>query len=76
MQAATPTELAPSTPEPGGPTAQGSTGEGQPLALTLAQDSAQGVEAVAAAAPPPTTATAWDCGQQPSPGGSGTTSGR
>ncbi|KAJ6663740.1 hypothetical protein lerEdw1_009819 [Lerista edwardsae] len=85
MQAATPTEQAPSTPEPGGTAAPGSTTEGQPLALTLAQDSAQGAEAAAAAAaaaatpttaPPSTTAAAWDCSQQSSPGGNGNTSSR
>ncbi|XP_053123853.1 protein capicua homolog isoform X2 [Hemicordylus capensis] len=81
MQAATPTEQQPpSTPEPGGPTGQGSTAEGQPLELALAQDSAQGGEAATAAAPtaaaapsatapPSTTAASWDCNQPSSPGG-------
>ncbi|XP_060131609.1 protein capicua homolog isoform X2 [Zootoca vivipara] len=75
MQAATPTEQAPSTPEPGGPASQGGVVEaGQPLELTTAQDCAQGAEATSAAtasAPLPTTAAGWDSNQQPSPGGSG-----
>ncbi|XP_061452825.1 protein capicua homolog isoform X2 [Rhineura floridana] len=74
MQAATPTEQAPSTPEPGGPTSQGSATEGgQPLELALTQDCAQGAEVAAAAAtaPPSTTAAGWDCNQQSSPGSGG-----
>ncbi|XP_077192867.1 protein capicua homolog isoform X2 [Paroedura picta] len=70
MQAATPTEQAPSTPEPGSSASHGSSMEGQPLELALAQDSALGgAEAAAPPAPPSTTAGAWDCNQQPSPGG-------
>ncbi|XP_044290792.1 protein capicua homolog isoform X2 [Varanus komodoensis] len=84
MQAATPTEQAPSTPEPGGPAGPGSTPEGQPLEVALPpQDSAQGADAPAASAAPAastpsTTAAGWDCNQQLSPGGggSGSTSSR
>ncbi|KAM6428562.1 protein capicua homolog isoform 1-T4 [Liasis olivaceus] len=78
MQAATPTEQAPSTPEPGGPPGQGSTAEGQLTELSFPQDSAQGTEAAPPAASPSTTAAGWDCNQQSSPGGpsSSTTSSR
>ncbi|XP_015264895.1 PREDICTED: protein capicua homolog isoform X2 [Gekko japonicus] len=72
MQAATPTEQAPSTPEPGSSAGQGGPAEGQPLELALAQDSTPGgVEAAAPLAPPSTIAAGWDCNQQSSPGGGG-----
>lgn len=85
MQAATPTEQAPSTPEPGSSTGQTSITEGQLLELTPTQDSAQGAEATAAGttapatpttATPSTTAAGWDCSQQASPGGNSNTSSR
>ncbi|XP_070805544.1 protein capicua homolog isoform X2 [Pituophis catenifer annectens] len=74
MQAATPTEQAPSTPEPGGApgSVMGVSGaEGQLAELSLPQDSAQSTEAAPPAASPSTTAAGWDCSQQSSPGTAG-----
>uniref|UniRef100_A0A670ZYG2 Protein capicua homolog n=1 Tax=Pseudonaja textilis TaxID=8673 RepID=A0A670ZYG2_PSETE len=76
MQAATPTEQAPSTPEPGGTPGVvvgggGSTAEGQLAELSLPQDSAQSTEPALPAASPSTAAAGWDCSQQSSPGTAG-----
>ncbi|XP_074836713.1 protein capicua homolog isoform X3 [Carettochelys insculpta] len=59
MQAATPTEQAPSTPEPGGPVS-GSATEGQPPEPTAPQDSEPGAETGGS--------SSWD-NNQPSPAG-------
>uniref|UniRef100_A0A8D0HMR6 Protein capicua homolog-like C-terminal tri-helical domain-containing protein n=1 Tax=Sphenodon punctatus TaxID=8508 RepID=A0A8D0HMR6_SPHPU len=64
MQAATPTEQAPSTPEPGGPTGLGSAAEGQ----LPEPDSAQVLEGAAGST---LTAPPWDSNQQSPPGGVG-----
>ncbi|XP_019397247.1 PREDICTED: protein capicua homolog [Crocodylus porosus] len=70
MQAATPAEQAPSTPEPGGPVAPAgsSTGgpEGQPSEPAVGQDSGSGAEGPSGAA--------WDSTQPSPPGGAGSSS--
>ncbi|XP_048355983.1 protein capicua homolog isoform X1 [Sphaerodactylus townsendi] len=68
MQAATPTEQGPGAAEAGSSAGQGSSAEGPPSELALAQDSAPGAEAATAH---PTTTAGWDCNQQLSPGGGG-----
>ncbi|XP_044846983.1 protein capicua homolog isoform X2 [Mauremys mutica] len=60
MQAATPTEQAPSTPEPGGP-GSGGAAEGQPPEPAPPQDSDPGAEAGGS--------TSWDNSQTSPPGG-------
>ncbi|KAG8143469.1 hypothetical protein E2320_000690, partial [Naja naja] len=74
MQAATPTEQAPSTPEPGGTPGGvvggggGSSAEGQLAELSLPQDSTQSTEPTLPAASPSTASSGWDCSQQSPPG--------
>uniref|UniRef100_A0A8C6VPH5 Protein capicua homolog n=1 Tax=Naja naja TaxID=35670 RepID=A0A8C6VPH5_NAJNA len=77
MQAATPTEQAPSTPEPGGTPGGvvggggGSSAEGQLAELSLPQDSTQSTEPTLPAASPSTASSGWDCSQQSPPGTAG-----